>query len=853
MTGDAPRSEWTIARLAPMPRWIAWQAEPEPGKAPRKTPYDPRGGKAKADDPSTWGTRPQAEARARRLPQPLGIGGVGLELGICGKGLAIGGVDLDTCLDGGEFTPWALAVLERLDSYAEISPSGTGAKVFFRYDPNDLGPLRAAMGKHPGEGSGKKWAVAGHGEHPPAIELFLDRRYFAVTGRRLEEHPDELRLVSRETLEWIIREAGPALAGVRGNGDAPRAGAPRGHGHDNTRSAAAMRIGARVRRAGGTFDEMCQAIAADPVTRGWYDEKGTAHGGRELQRIWKNVGEGQNGHSHPAARSAIAAPAGSPEGWDEPLDLFAYRYLETTPRFDVDLFPPPIAGLAKDVGARFGVTPESIAMLAVAAAAGAIDDAWKIQASHDDKFLQRACLWLGYIAESGQHKSPILEAAISPHRIIAAEWADENEKRRAEWKLEHAAWKVRFDAWRKAEAKNPTGASPPKQPDEPTDRRNLVNSATVESMIDLMAANPRGLLRTFDELSGFFAEFDAYRDGKMSIDRPFWMSAWNGGPGWHDRVKRGATFVRNLSCGIVGMIPPTAMKQVAEKMKGAEDGLLQRFLVVRATEIGEPEDRPANGVALSEYRDAVVRLYKREPPEGFHCYVMDSEAHRYRQMLNAAVRALAACPGVGDDAALAAWLRKVEGNFARVLLVFHMIEAAGMGEHADPEIHWRTAARVVRLFKEYLIPHACWFFRSIIGSRPADDLVNWIAGYVLTRPGLAQITVRDIYRAKNRTTEMSGEIEVAMRALASFGWVVPADGEEPARPSRWAINPLIHARFAATAAQEMQRRAEVSERMTAAHQLLFRDGRPASFDELCREFGLGGDAAQFLGGTFHDA
>ena len=59
----------TLAALAAVPRWVAWQTEdrgtPEKPRPP-KVPYNPATGrKAKSDDPRTWGTRAEAEARAR--------------------------------------------------------------------------------------------------------------------------------------------------------------------------------------------------------------------------------------------------------------------------------------------------------------------------------------------------------------------------------------------------------------------------------------------------------------------------------------------------------------------------------------------------------------------------------------------------------------------------------------------------------------------------------------------------------------------------------------------------------------------------------------------------------------------
>src|SRR4051812_31982196 len=132
--------------FANLPRWVDWRNEDRNGRA-TKVPYSPHGGPAKADDPRTWGTRSEAEARAHKLVNGQGGGGIGIELGDLGDGTSLGGIDLDTCCDeDGTFEPWALDVIERFGSYTEISPSGTGAKVFFQYRTDDLPEIRAAMG-----------------------------------------------------------------------------------------------------------------------------------------------------------------------------------------------------------------------------------------------------------------------------------------------------------------------------------------------------------------------------------------------------------------------------------------------------------------------------------------------------------------------------------------------------------------------------------------------------------------------------------------------------------------------------------------------------------------------------------
>lgn len=272
-----------LTTLAEHVRWVTWRNELRNGK-PTKVPYSPRNDrKAKADDPTTWGTRAEAEAAVPRLVNGTG-GGIGIQLGVLGDGRAIGGIDLDTCRAAdGTLARWAAEVVARIGSYTEISPSGTGAKVFFTFAATELASLRTVMGKKPGEGSGRKWA-RGKGDHVPSIELYLDGRYFALTDQPLSGSPNGLRSVTTDVLTWLIREAGPVFAG---KGPAKRAPSSA----DSSRSAVAFRKGVALRAAGRMYDEMVEVLRVDPETADWCREKGDADGGRELQRIWDKAAD----------------------------------------------------------------------------------------------------------------------------------------------------------------------------------------------------------------------------------------------------------------------------------------------------------------------------------------------------------------------------------------------------------------------------------------------------------------------------------------------------------------------------------------------------------------------------------
>lgn len=182
-------------------RWVAWRTEDRDGE-PTKVPYNPvTGGKAMANQPSTWATRRAATRRAKMMKAD----GVGIMLGDLGDGSHLCGVDLDSCLDGEILAGWAEEVIYRFKTYTDISPSLKGVKLFFLVSDRD----RQAI-------SDKQRIAFTKGKH---LELALDlgNRYYAVTGKPLDDlvGPQPLRVVGLDDLQWLVNVAGPAFAGQK--------------------------------------------------------------------------------------------------------------------------------------------------------------------------------------------------------------------------------------------------------------------------------------------------------------------------------------------------------------------------------------------------------------------------------------------------------------------------------------------------------------------------------------------------------------------------------------------------------------------------------------------------------------
>ena len=123
----------TLADLSEQKIWVAWKEQLNKQGKLTKIPKDPAtGDNAKVpSDPSTYGTLDDAITCSEAM---RGKGGVGIVLGPIDNEHHLVGIDLDSCRDPNTETiaDWAAEVINRFDTYAEISPSETGIKLFFQ-------------------------------------------------------------------------------------------------------------------------------------------------------------------------------------------------------------------------------------------------------------------------------------------------------------------------------------------------------------------------------------------------------------------------------------------------------------------------------------------------------------------------------------------------------------------------------------------------------------------------------------------------------------------------------------------------------------------------------------------------
>jgi hypothetical protein len=155
--------------------------------------------------------------------------------------------------------------------------------VFFRVACDDVRPFLDSIGA---EGWGVRRDVPGEDarDHGPAIEVYFAGRFFTVTGTHFPS-PHQLAMIDRAALDRLapLVPRPKAENGAGGQGDDATG--------DNSRSAAALAAAREWWRHNpdGSFDEMVEALRADPETTDWVRQKGLRYNKRELHRIWDKV------------------------------------------------------------------------------------------------------------------------------------------------------------------------------------------------------------------------------------------------------------------------------------------------------------------------------------------------------------------------------------------------------------------------------------------------------------------------------------------------------------------------------------------------------------------------------------
>ena len=806
------------AELRSLPHWVCWRFEERKGKQ-TKVPISPAtGAEADVKNKTLWVPFDQAIAYQRRQNNINGIGWV------FSDDDPFTGIDVDKCISNGQYSELARSVLNRFPgSYAEVSPSGTGLKLWLR------GKLPV-----PPEKSGRKIPKLG-------IETYCRKRYFTVTSQvimdvdsgRLPDHPPVIADHDEELQRWFA-ELFPSVKPADKTDKTPVV----------TVSASIAEIIAKA--SGARNGEKFKALWAGDCSRYGDDESGGDLALLSMLAFWCGNDAGlidevfrQSGmyrekwerrdyrdrtiataiescpEPYDWARSANTQSQGlqkrerqhqgtvAPPPWPELVALSGPE----PESVDVEDLPRSVGEIIKSVTEYAEVPPELPLLMTLGALATACQKKWDIQSDGSHK--EPLSLFVCPALDPGNRKSSVVGALTAPL------WSWEIEER---IKLEPEIRRAQSEK-RTAEARISTLRAKAAKIDDRHEREKLQNEiseleenqsrvpalpviltsdVTPEKLASLMAEQHEKMAVISDEAGIFEIAGGRYSNGKANLD-----VFLQGHAGSAVRVHRGSrepVDLRNPALTVAVTVQPSVLFDIGQNQAFKGRGLLARFLfAVPKSTLGfrKLEPRPIAEAVKDRWHRIVHYLLNSEQSEDetgvpiSRTIVMTEHAARLwksEQRHNEGEMRPGEVWGSQTD-----WASKYPGAVARIAGVLHCADCADrQRDPAAEPLPETTMLHAVRLGRK-IKAHTLKAFGAMAlndDQKLALKIADWIR-----REGRSQFTGRECCRTANSHGKKSSEMKGALEILSDCGWIRQhrSQPEGAGRPSEiFSVNPAVH-------------------------------------------------------------
>ncbi|MDE2103952.1 MAG: DUF3987 domain-containing protein [Patescibacteria group bacterium] len=466
----------------------------------------------------------------------------------------------------------------------------------------------------------------------------------------------------------------------------------------------------------------------------------------------------------------LAPPTPAPDEPDTPRIFDPWAVLEPPGPFPMAALPPVLRAFVTSRSAVVGADRAALAWSAISACSAAVDARIRLRMQRHHFWTVPAAIWAALIGAPSTKKTPAIDAAWAPLQAIQGRDLGGHNIAVAEWK-----------SLPKEERARVPEPSPP--------RRLVTHDATMEAMQELLSKQDRGIGVLRDELAGWIGSMEKYAPGKGSAaDRAFWLQCFNGGHFVADRVQRGTVVVNNLLATICGGIQPDRLRDFRNL---TDDGLWQRFVPVILAPATIGADEPPDDT-VEAYAVAIESLLRLP----LTTYELAEPAHLIREDVARRIFELESLEVLGPR--FAGFLGKLVGLWGRLALVFHVLT-----DPDKPMIGRSCADAAATLLWQAVIPHAARVYTAMGAGGQDFEAVQSVAGYILTKR-LDRFTMSEMTSnvrvCRGRSAD---DVRKLLSPLEAGGWISP---EREWQPNSWAVSAFVHARFAAQAEREAQRR-----------------------------------------------
>jgi Protein of unknown function (DUF3987) len=350
--------------------------------------------------------------------------------------------------------------------------------------------------------------------------------------------------------------------------------------------------------------------------------------------------------------------------------------------FPAHAIPKSLLKLAEEASVAGGYPAEFVIIPGLSVLAGAMGKTYSI--SLGTTWPERAVLWTGVVAHSGAGKSPALDLVMEPIHYFDSD-------RSEEWTAEHKAW-------------DPKGEEP-----EPILRRTFCSDVTMESLVEILAENPRGMVREVDEVASVVSGLNQYKGGKGN-DRTQLLTLWHGSIITRDRIRNKApVIVKQPNCSITGGIQPS---RVAEFLQGG-DGLAERWLLGFFTGVEvQPAGEDVNPITVENWRALIFKLLNLEyrSEDGSTLCFLTPEA---KQLWNEFWDKNRVRHNQTTNTQMKSYWSKLNRHAGRIACLLHVVESIDAGQLPGKEVQRETMEHAIHISE--------WFAHQFEENLPAQE------------------------------------------------------------------------------------------------------------------------------------
>jgi DNA gyrase/topoisomerase IV subunit A len=283
-------------------------------------------------------------------------------------------------------------------------------------------------------------------------------------------------------------------------------------------------------------------------------------------------------------------------------------FMKNTGEFPVSVFPKVFRDYTYEVSKSLASSPGYVGLSVIAVVSVALGNAFMIR--RKDGWERRPHSWGCAAGSSGANKSSSLEVPMTPLHKLQEENFKKYQEESSEYEYKMTKYESEFEEWQQAVRENRTDLSTkPEEPTKPKFKQIIAGDATMETIPDLLEANPRGIIKFHDELVGFVNSMNQYRSGS---DRTNYMQIRDGKRITVNRKNKEPQNIESPFVCILGSIQPERLAELVGEKKGDKgDGFAQRFLYVFPDEVNyeEDDDYEVDKEVIRQYEDTIFKMY----------------------------------------------------------------------------------------------------------------------------------------------------------------------------------------------------------------------------------------------------